>query len=198
LGIHPEVSVVEVVYYVASSVDGFIATPDGGVEWLSPFESSGEDYGYADFYRSVDALMMGAHTYEQALGFEPWPYPDKPVRVFTSRSLESAGSNVVLLDQDPAAVVATLGRAGCSRLWLVGGGMVAGAFESAGLIDTYIVAIMPVVLGAGVPLLGGHARRSNLALVDSVRFPNGVMQNTYRPSRDAQQADRADSHDGVG
>jgi dihydrofolate reductase len=76
--------------------------------------------------------------------------------------------------------------------------MVAGAFESAGLIDTYIVAIMPVVLGAGVPLLGGHARRSNLALVDSVRFPNGVMQNTYRPSRDAQQADRADSHDGVG
>ena len=173
----------EIVYYVASSVDGFIATPDGGVEWLSAFESSGEDYGYVDFYSSVDAVLMGSHTYEQALGFSPWPYPDKPVRVFTSRPLASAGANIVLVDDDPVRVVDILASEGRSRLWLVGGGAIAGAFESAGLIDTYIVSIMPVLLGDGIKLLGDRAARSELSLVDVVRYPNGVMQQTYRPTR---------------
>ena len=173
----------DVVYYVASSVDGFIATPDGGVDWLSHFESSGEDYGYAGFYISIDAVLMGAHTYEQALGFEPWPYPDKPVRVFTARPLPSAGANVVLAGDDPASVVASLGRDGLSRLWLVGGGALAGSFQAAGLIDTYIISIMPVLLGDGVKLLGGHARSSSIVLEGVVRYPDGVVQHTYRTAR---------------
>jgi dihydrofolate reductase len=65
--------VVEVVYYVAASLDGFIATPDGGVGWLEPFE--GEDYGYAAFYASGDALLMGRRTFEKTLALGPWPYP---------------------------------------------------------------------------------------------------------------------------
>jgi dihydrofolate reductase len=175
--------VAEVVYYVASSVDGFIATPDGGVDWLAPFESLVEDHGYADFYASVDAVLMGAHTYEQALGFEPWPYPDKPVRVFTGRVLQPAGANVVLTADDPASVVASLAREGLSRLWLVGGGALAGSFESAGLIDRYIVSTIPVLLGDGIPILGGQARPSRLELEDVVRYPDGVVQHTYRAVR---------------
>jgi dihydrofolate reductase len=127
------------------------------------------------------------------LGFETWLYPDKPVRVFTSRSLESAGSNVVFVDEDPAEVVSALALNGHSRIWLVGGGALAGTFQSAGLIDTYIVSIMPVLLGDGVKLLGGHAIQSDLELVDVVRFPDGVMQHTYRSRVDAQQTHRADA-----
>jgi dihydrofolate reductase len=175
--------VVEVIYYVASSVDGFVATPDGGIEWLSPFESSNEDYGYADFYASVDALLIGSRTYEQVLGFDTWLYPDKPVRVFTSRPLVSAGANVVLVENDPPEVVSALALDGHSRLWLVGGGALAGAFQSAALIDTYVVSIMPVLLGDGVKLLGGHAAQSDLELVDVLRFPDGVVQHTYRSAR---------------
>ena len=62
-------TVLEVVYYVASSLDGFIATPDGGVEWLHPFEGTGEDYCYADFYQSVDSVLLGRRTYEKSLEF---------------------------------------------------------------------------------------------------------------------------------
>ncbi len=64
----------EVVYYVAMSLDGCIATADGGVEWLAPFESGGEDRGYVDFYSSIDSLLMGSRTYEQILSFGDWPY----------------------------------------------------------------------------------------------------------------------------
>src|SRR6185436_9202777 len=58
---------VEIVYYAAASLDGFIATPDGSVDWLPPIEAGGEDYGYGDFYASADAILMGSATYENIL-----------------------------------------------------------------------------------------------------------------------------------
>ena len=78
--------VLEVVYYVACSVDGLIATPDGGLDWLTPFESSSEDYGYAAFYDSIDSVLVGSRTFEQSLTFGGWPYPGKPAWVFSARS----------------------------------------------------------------------------------------------------------------
>ena len=68
----------EIVYYVATSIDGYIASPDGSVEWLSPYEGKGEDYGYTEFYDSVDGVLLGSRTYEKALSFGAWPYSDKP------------------------------------------------------------------------------------------------------------------------
>ena len=64
----------EVVYYVATSLDGYIATPEGSVDWLSTFEGTEEDYGYAEFYSTVDALLLGSRTYEQNLAFGEWAY----------------------------------------------------------------------------------------------------------------------------
>src|SRR5215510_1853952 len=70
--------VVEVIYYVAASLDGHIAPLDKGLSWLEPFESSAEDYGYGDFYRSIDAVLVGSQTFKQVAQFPQWPYPDKP------------------------------------------------------------------------------------------------------------------------
>ena len=83
---------VEIVYYAAASLDGQIATRDGGIDWLPPIEtpgsdSGGFDYGYPDFYASVDALLMGSRTYEKILRHDDWPYMDKPTWVFTRRPL---------------------------------------------------------------------------------------------------------------
>jgi len=63
----------EIIYYVAASLDGFIATPDGGIDWLKPFEGTGEDYGYGGFYASIEAVLLGRVTYEQCLQFSEWP-----------------------------------------------------------------------------------------------------------------------------
>lgn len=76
--------------FVATSIDGFIARENGGIDWLSGGEggAEGEDYGYRKFIKSVDAIVMGRNTYRQALSFGPWPYGDKPVFVLSSQGVD--------------------------------------------------------------------------------------------------------------
>ena len=94
-----------VIYYVASSVDGLLAPADGSLDWLSPFSDTGEDHGYIDFYAAVDALVVGARTYEQMLGFGEWPHQDRPVTVMSSRALPAAGPLITVSPLGPRAVV---------------------------------------------------------------------------------------------
>ena len=169
----------EVVYYVAASLDGYIATPDGGVEWLAPFEGTGEDYGYAKFYASVDAVLLGRKTYEQSLSFGEWPYPGKPCWVFSRQQIEVAQPGVTLTTQSPIEVTAALRARNLRRAWLVGGGELAASFRAHGLITEYIVSIIPVILGAGVPLFASPGPKENLKLADSKSYPNGVTQLRY-------------------
>jgi len=168
----------EIIYYVAASVDGFIATPDGGVEWLAEFEQSAEDYGYGEFLGSVDSLLMGSRTYEQVLGFGRWPYAGKPTWVFTHRELHAA-EGVTLTAEAPRAVARALDEAGHVRAWLVGGAALAAAFRADGLITGYIVSVMPVLLGKGIPLLGATGEREHLRLLGSTRYESGVVQARY-------------------
>jgi dihydrofolate reductase len=172
----------EIVYYVAASVDGYLAPPDGSLDWLSPFESSGEDYGFADFYESVDSVFVGSRTYEQALDFPQWPYAGKRTWVFSQRDLREADSMVTVTTGTPEQVAAEAASLRFRRAWLVGGGALAESFESAGLITEYIVSVLPVVLGAGIGLFGAAGGMETLELLDSRRFPDGVVQNRYRPS----------------
>ena len=178
-------SPLDIVYYVAASLDGFIATPDGGVDWLAPFEGGDEDYGYAAFYAAVDALLLGRRTYEQALGFGAWPYDDKPCWVFSRRTLPGAPARVTATAASPREVVDGLARRGVGRAWLVGGGELAGSFRDQGLITDYMVSVVPVVLGAGVPLFGAVAgaravRGERLRLVESAAFESGIVQLHHR------------------
>ena len=85
-----------IIYYVAASLDGFIATPDGGVDWLMPFQQSGEDYGWMDFVASVDAVLAGSRTYEQSLTFGGSPGMGKPCWVFSNRPLDPASPEVTI------------------------------------------------------------------------------------------------------
>lgn len=168
----------DIVYYVAASLDGFIATPDGGVGWLAPFEASGEDYGYAAFYATVDALLLGSRTYEQSLTFGPWPYEGKPTWVFSHRSFES-GPDVTVTENTPLGVAAELDARGVRRAWLVGGAALAASFRAEGLITEYIVSVMPVILGGGVPLFAGPGSQERLRVVESRTYDDGVVQVRY-------------------
>lgn len=172
----------EVVYYVAASLDGLIATPDGAVEWLSEFEDGDEDYGYADFLGEVDAVVMGRRTFEQSLTFGPWPYAGKLGWVFAHGEVPGLPDGVERTSLSPREFVSQLDDAGVQRAWLVGGGELAGSFHEAGLIDRYIVSLMPVVLGAGVRLLGQNGSLARLE-VDALRRFGDVVQITYRRAR---------------
>jgi len=173
----------QVAYYVASSADGLIAPEDGSLDWLAPFQDTGEDHGYAAFYGGVDALIVGSRTYEQMLAFGEWPHQDRPVTVMSARPVPVKAANVTLSNDQPCAVVNQLTAAGHRRIWLVGGGALAGSFDSAGLIDEYIISYLPVMLGSGVGLLGGRGRVRSLELVDTQTFTDGIVQCVYRPAR---------------
>ena len=172
----------EVAYYVAASLDGYIATRDGGIGWLKPYESAHEDYGYAAFYASVDVVLMGGRTFEQCLRFDHWPYADKPCWVFSHEHYDKVPPGVTITAEPPAQLLAALQSQWLKRAWLVGGGKLAASFMAQALISEYIVSIIPVLLGAGIPLLDGTTLQEELNLVDAKRYASGVMQLRYAPS----------------
>jgi dihydrofolate reductase len=171
----------EVVYYVASSVDGYIATAEGSVDWLRPFQTQSEDHGVTELHASVDALLLGSHTYEFAPQLGQWPAPDKPSWVFTHRDLRVLHPSITLTRQSPAQVVALLASRGYRRAWLMGGGKLAASFHADQLISRYVISVFPVLLGSGIPVLAPHTSPlDTLRLVAATPFKSGIVQLTYQ------------------
>jgi len=175
----------DVIYYVAVSLDGYIATPDGGVDWLSAFDTPGQDYGYAAFFDSIDALLFGSRTYVQVLGFGDWPYGHKPCHVFSKRPLDAPRPEIHITAEAPDAVVSELATRGSTRIWLVGGGQLAATCRRQGLITEYIFSVIPVILGGGIPLFADSAPLERLTLCESTPYPGGIVQLRYRHEPEA-------------
>ncbi len=170
-------------YYVAASLDGYIADADGGVDWLPQDESQDYgDYGYAQFYAGVDALAMGRRTYDQVLSFGEWPYSGKSTYVFTSRPPDANPHEVQFVRDDPAEFARSVAAGYDGVVWLVGGGNLAERFRRAGLIDEYLVFVIPVILGAGIPLFDGDAPLTELSLIETAAHPDGVVMLRYAPA----------------
>lgn len=174
---------VEVIYYVAASVDGFIATPDGGIEWLMPFENSGQDYGYKEFLASTDALIIGRRTFDQVLTFDTWPYSGKTTVVMTRRPVDSPPTGVIVSSDDPTAVVQKLVEGGAKRIWLIGGAELLRSFRAAGLVTEYQISTIPVFLGEGIPLFPVPGPAESARLVAHKAFPDGVLQAHWQVVR---------------
>lgn len=173
----------EVVLYIAASLDGYIAGPNGEIDWLDVVEGAGEDYGYDQFYGSVEAILSGSKTYELAAGFSEWPYPDKPTFVFTRRSLQSDRQDVFFLSGDVTDALEQVRARGFSRVWLLGGGELVRSFLQLDLIDEFIIATIPVILGQGILLFPPSTPRRDVELVESQRYRSGMVMNRYRRQR---------------
>lgn len=141
--------------FVGTSLDGFIARPDGSIDFLDASgDGGGDDGGFTAFMASVDALVMGRATYEQVLTFDKWFYGDKPLVVLTHRPLPSPKwpeANVQAMAGEPADVVAKLAARGLRSLY-VDGGQVVHQFLRAGLVDRIVVTRLPVLIGQGINL----------------------------------------------
>lgn len=174
-----EIALVEIVYHVAVSIDGYLATPEGGVAWLPVPDREGEDYGYSQFYDSVDGLLMGRNTYEKCLEFE-WPYAGKPCWVFSRRSLEVEQPDVTVTTLHPHEMMTDLATHNLQRVWLVGGGQLATSFRKEGLISEYLIALIPTILGQGIPFLVSSQPQEKLKLVEHQLFSGGVVLLRYQ------------------
>ncbi len=172
----------EITYYVACSLDAFIADPEGGLAWLAPFEGTDEDYGYAAFYAEVDAVILGRATFDFCLAQPEWPYSGKPAWVFSHSPLERTPPDTVVTSESPSAVVERLASLGHRHAYLVGGGRLAGSFRAEGLITRYVVSLVPVVLGGGLPMIAPGGGLDRLTLVGCKVFDSGIVQVEYRPT----------------
>lgn len=165
--------------YIAASLDGYVATPDGGVDWLKPFQ--GYDYGYDRFTAEIGTVAMGRVTYDHALGFGVgWPYPGKRGIVVTSRPLESPPEGVEAWRDGVAALVPRLRAAQGGDVWIVGGPALQSAFIELGALDRLELFVVPVLLGDGVPLFAKSGRRHALTLTAAESLPGGMVRLDYR------------------
>lgn len=169
-------------YRVAASLDGYIAGPTGEIDWIVVDPSVDFEALYAEF----DTVLLGRRTYELTLqpGAPPWP---AGWRIYVvSRTLpteQPAGVTVVrgMLDATVAALRAETGR----DIWVFGGGVLAASLLDAGLLDQVEVAVMPVLLGGGTPLVAVGAPRTRLSLAASSPSPSGILNLQYEVQRAA-------------
>jgi len=172
--------------YVAVSLDGFIARPDGDIEWLHQWPDIGDDYGYGAFVQSVDGLIIGRGTFEKVLSFGTWPY-EKPV-VVLSRTLDpeaippDRGDRVRIMDLTPEAVLDVLRREGWQRAYVDGGELIQ-SFLVSDLIADLTITRIPILIGAGRPLFGHLPQDIMLTHLETTSYPSGFVQSRYAIGR---------------
>jgi dihydrofolate reductase len=165
--------------FMGTSVDGFIARPNGALDFLPP--GGGEPHGYNEFMATVDTLVIGRKTFETVLGFAEWPYGSKRVVVLSSHAMDFStvrGGVVEQMSGSPAEIAAKLEATG-SRHVYVDGGITVQGFLRAGLIQRMTITRVPVLLGEGIPLFGALPKDIKLRHLGTQSYPSGLVKTEY-------------------
>lgn len=171
--------------YIATSADGFIAKPDGDIEWLlrPEYEDAGSvGLVYSKFISTVDAIVMGRHSYEKVLTFNDWYYKGTEVIVLTTRNLTvpvHLKGNVRFESGTPREIVAKLRKEGKKHLY-IDGGITIQQFLEAELINELTITVIPILLGNGIPLFGNLTKELPLKLIDVDTSAGGTIQKRYK------------------
>ena len=169
--------------FIGTSVDGFIARPNGDLDFLP--EGGGEPHGYDEFMASVDAIVIGRKTFETVLAYPVWPYGNKRVVVLSSQPIDFSsvrGGVVEQMSGSPAEIVAKLAASGVRHIYVDGGITIQG-FLRAGLIQRLIITRVPVLIGDGIPLFGSLPHDVRLDHVATQHYPSGLVKSEYRIAR---------------
>ena len=173
------------IIYIATSLDGYIAKKDGGIDWLTDIPNpEGSDFGFGEFLKCIDAIVMGRNTFELVLTFNEWPY-NKPVFVL-SETLHSLPENLEgkaeISKGDPESIVKEMNSRGHINLYIDGGKTIQG-FLKQGLIDEMIITRIPVLLGDGIPLFGFLSAEQKFKHVGTDIFNNALVRSCYKRIR---------------
>jgi dihydrofolate reductase len=165
--------------FCGTSLDGFIARPDGTFDFLP--SDGGEPHGYDEFIASVDAIVMGRKTFETVLTLGPWPYDKKRVVVLSSRPVDLSAVKGGVVEQmagTPAEIVSKLAATGAHNLY-IDGGITIQEFLRAGLIQRLVITRVPVLIGEGIPLFGTLPGDIRLRHVATRQYPSGLVSSEY-------------------
>jgi len=165
--------------FIATSLDGFIAREDGGLDWLP---TDPEPHGYDEFMATVDAIVIGRKTFEIVLAFNAWPYERRPVVVLSTNASDLKAPEGAVCDfmgGEPSDIVKRLAERGWEHLYIDGGVTIQG-FLRAGLIDRMVITHIPVLLGSGIPLFGSLPHDIRLKHVATRSYESGMVQSEYR------------------
>ncbi len=164
-------------YYVAATIDGFIADRFGGIGFLAAVGGEPDAGPYEDFLRTVDGLVMGRRTYDQIVSFGDWPYADIPTWVMSHRP--DAIENGIIRNCSLATLYSEIESSGIQHLWLVGGGNVAFQFLESNLIDRLVLSLLPIAIGGGIPLFSGVGSTKLFSLQSTKKRKHGVIEIVY-------------------
>jgi len=165
--------------FVGTSVDGFIARPNGSFDFLDA--GGNEPHGYQEFFATVDVVVMGRNTFEVVLPFPEWPYGKTRVVVLSSRPVDLSRVRNGVVEQmsgEPAEIVAKLAAEGAHHLY-VDGGITVQRFLRAGLVDRITITRVPVLVGEGIPLFGVVPRDIQLRHVATQTYAGGLVKSEY-------------------
>ena len=169
----------KIVLGLGISIDGYIARPDGAVDFLF----MPKDYSMAPFFATIDTAIMGRKTLDVALkmgggsSFGPSTY------VFSRSQPPGKRDNVVFVNQSPAVFIRRLRKQRGKDIWLMGGGELARDFLKADLVDELYIGIVPVLIGAGIPLFPPGFPQRNFSLIENKTYSKGLIALKYRRVR---------------
>ena len=170
----------KIIVYAGTSADGFIARPDGDIEWLTSRPKPEGFYDIAKFTASIDTKILGRKTYEKSLALGAKFEGKDKTYVFSTHLAPNASSKGVEFIAEPIAPFAQRLCAADGRdIWMMGGGGIIASFLDAGAIDQMIINVIPVLIGDGISLIAPRHRHVPLKLLSTRRFGDGVVQLHY-------------------
>jgi dihydrofolate reductase len=170
----------KIIVHIATSADGYIARPDGDLEWLTSRPAPKGFYGIGAFERTIDTELFGRKTYDASLKLGATFGGKRRICVFSRRSPPTSLPRSVEFVSEPVErFVERLRRENGKNVWMMGGGDLIASFLDAGAIDEFIISIVPVFIGEGIPLIAPRHREQTLKLRSVKPFPDGVVQVHY-------------------
>jgi dihydrofolate reductase len=179
----------KIITYVATSADGYIARPDGDVEWLNRLPPTA-DHGMSEFYPTIDTILWGRKTYDWALDYHrkagtQGDIFDKNVTnyVFSRGPAQEAAPNVEFVSEPVKSFAQKLRAKPGKHIWMMGGGELIASFLDAGEIDQFDIHVIPVFIGEGIRFIAPRHRDILLDLLSAQEFPDGVIRVRYQVKR---------------
>lgn len=171
----------KIILYIAASIDGRIAEPEGGIEWLSGFPITEEmNYGYKDFFTSIDTIVMGGRSWREMSNMDAMgAYADKTVYVVSHHNWDEK-ENIKFITENITERIGALRNESGKDIWLFGGGELISMLLTANLIDEMQIAYIPMILGKGISLFPEQAQESKWELTGNKAYENGVLHVIYQ------------------
>ncbi len=179
----------KIIVYIATSADGYIARPDGDVEWLNRRPRT-VDYGMREFYPTIDTILWGRKTYDWLLTYYKRRGKIKGLfdtklanYVFSRTPPQRAAPGVTFVSEPVKTFAQRLRATSGKQIWMMGGGELIASFLDAGEIDEFDIHVIPVLIGEGIPLVAPRHRDVTLRLRSSKKYPDGVVRLRYGVAR---------------